>query len=220
MNQGVIFIFIIFILILTGGLLWYFVGQPWWNKSSCNKKKADTAKHVLTWKFDDKTSNCNVGTCEDKYEIADDGTCELISTGKDCATKKATKHIKTWKADASGTCIASTCVKSTDEPKGTTCTPKSKTGGYKPIGTSECHPSEPSDGNCMLADSNDYSSYNTQQKSIQDCVDSCNNSTDKCIAVSYNKASGICRHYVNTTLSETQCTPSQSKSFDQCYKKN
>jgi len=88
MEPGIIIFIIIILVVLAGGLLWYLFGKP---GIDCTKKEADTTKHVLTWKFDDKTSKCNADTCEPKYEIADDGTCKLISTGTHATRKSKPK---------------------------------------------------------------------------------------------------------------------------------
>ena len=84
MDLGVIIFIVLITLVLIGGLLWYFFGQP---RIDCTKKEADTTKHIKTWIKDDKTSNCNIDTCEDKYEKSSDGTTCTIKAKKPTSSK-------------------------------------------------------------------------------------------------------------------------------------
>jgi len=206
MNWG-IFIFILVLIFSGGGVLWYFVGQPWWDKSSCNKKKADTTKHVLTWVYDDKTSNCNVGTCESKYEKAQDGASCILKPDP-CITKTKNATIKTWKKDTkTDECVADTCVNKTDKPVGATCVPSKKTP-YKQISDDQCHLETSDDNSCPVA------TYKTVKNKTQ-CENLCDK-TSGCTAVSYDKQS--CSIFIGVPSSKS-CTSTDTSHHYKCYKK-
>jgi len=85
MDQGLIIFVVFVILILVGGLVWwYFFSKP---VTDCTKKEADKTKHIKTWIKDDKTTNCIIGTCESKYEKSSDGTTCTIKANKPKSSK-------------------------------------------------------------------------------------------------------------------------------------